>query len=290
MHWSSRCKDEVAPGILVGQGKNCHWLMCKMKTADNDALPPDYERELRREFDETQAGNELDAELRNISGKVLADLFSFERWPEGNIVHRFKYDPSRHEIHCAIDFGLNHPHILWISHDPTVLDPSVTPLDVVVDEFSLDGPNLDQVMAVLHQQEAVWGRPYSYFYPDPSSTSKHERRVLATEFPHVQQRRYSKASYLDTHWGIHVLRSRLKNALGGRRLAFSSDLLELPGNRSPEGRGILNCLANYDYERGRDGRPKERFRDDNWYTHGIDALRYYVTHMYPGRGDSPSFV
>ena len=253
-----------------------------MRTADNDALPDDYEEELRGEYDEDFAAQELDAELRALHGKVYSDLFELLPYPQGNLT-RFEFDPSRHEMHVAIDWGVAYPHVLWIAHIPENRGIKGAITDVIVDEFCLNDASTETVLDILEEQEGEWGRPYSYFYPDPKG--RHENYLLGDRFPHVPQKKYFKSFFTEIRWGVYITRSRLRNARSERRLCVSADLLGTPANRSPEGRGIINCFMNYDYERDRSGKAKDRFRDDSWYVHGVDAVRYYLSHQYPGRND-----
>jgi hypothetical protein len=284
MNWARRCKTEIAPGVKIGTGKFSEWLFCHMGSADNDALPDDYVEELFGEYDPEFAKQELGGEITSVHGKVYSDLVSLDPWPYGSVV-KFDFDPFKHELHCAIDWGLAYPHVLWIAHDPSETVRRGGLPDVIIDELCLDNISDDEVIDTIKAQEGQWGRPYKQFYPDPRGVS--ENRKLAEAYPHVPMKRYTQAHLVSIRWGVYVVRGRILNGRGDRRLAISDQLLSTPGNMSPEGRGIVNGLLNYDYVRHRDGKAKDKFKDDSWYIHGCDALRYYLTHQYPLRNTGP---
>lgn len=280
MHWATRCKRELLPGVFSGSGVNSNYLMVKMRTKDNDALPEDYERDRREHYDPMFARQELDGEMVDLEGKVFSDVYHPDLWPRGNHTRNFRYNPQQHEMHVAIDWGLQYPHVLWIAHIPgNAVDPNL-PTDVIVDEFCKDGAGFEEIIAVLKAREKKWGRPYDAFYPDPSG--RQENRELKSHFRDVEQKKYRQRDLREIRFGIFVLRGRLKNGYGARRMLIHGSVLDSAENRSVEGRGIANALSSYDYSRTRDGKAKVEFKDDSWYVHGVDTLRYYTTHQYPG--------
>ena len=262
MYWRDRCKHEVLPGIFIGSGQFSEWLMVKMRTGDNSANPRDYESDARADYDKRFAAQELDA----------------------------GFDPRFHELHVAIDWGLRYPHVLWFARDRAAAEDQRIPSDVIIDEFCEDDATVDQVLQVLADRQETWGRPYDCFYPDPAG--KQENHILRKKFPGVDVRRFRKTEHRAIRWGVFVMRGRLLNGAGHRRLLIAERVAKMPANRHPEGRGICNGLRFYDFARTRQGMIKQgEFRDDSWYVHGVDCARYYLTQMYSDdRGPMPRMI
>lgn len=287
VHWVNRCKLEIAPGIFIGRGKFAQWLMVKMRTADNDAQPLDYESDARADYDPKFAAQELDAEFVDLEGKVFSDVYRHDNYPLGNLTRNFRFDPKMHELHVAIDWGLVYPHVLWIAHIPDLVD-SYQPCDVVIDELCEDGILVDDVIDTLKQKEKEWGRKYDAFYPDPSGRA--ENRLLRMQFKGSDLLMHSKRSLRAIRWGVFIMRSRLRNAANARRFLISDRVAKMPQNSHPEGRGICNGLKFYDYSRSRDGKARDDFKDDSWYVHAVDTARYYLAFKYRLGGDNITII
>lgn len=288
LDWLNKCTVELAPGVWSGTGQDSEWLLVKMRTSHNTALPDDYETGYRRDMDPKWASQELDAEFVELSGKVFGDVFSLDAWPKGNIIHHWRFEPGRHEIHVAIDWGLAYPHVLWIAHDPEQRDSYSAPTDVIFAEYCVDEIPYHKVIDLLLATEKDYGQKYRALYPDPSGSE--ENRDLIRAFPGYSIHRYYKTALRDIRWGIFVMRSRFLNGIGQRRLAITAELARSVHNRSSEGRGIVQGALNYDYARTREGKAKDTYKDDSWYIHGVDGCRYYLTHQHPTRTEGICIV
>jgi len=91
----------------------------------------------------------------------------------------------------------------------------------------------------------------------------------------------------DIAFGVELCKRRLLSANGKKRTLFAANLLRQPQNRG-KGRGIILSLENYKYQSSRDGFAwRDKFVDDSWHNHAVDAWRYYIINRYkdsPGRG------
>ncbi len=83
--------------------------------------------------------------------------WSEKEWPDGNLVRGWKYDPSRHSVRLAIDFGRNWPAVLFIASDRTGLD-------VVFDELCPDRVEIDKLAHLILRK----GWPRTLVHQKPS--------------------------------------------------------------------------------------------------------------------------
>ncbi len=77
--------------------------------------------------------------------------------------------------------------------------------------------------------------------------------------------------------GIEVVRSRLLNAEGRRRMYFDSSLV-LPGHTS---RNVIRAMQGYRYPERKPGQPIKSNPVHDETSHVQDALRYVCVNLYP---------
>lgn len=283
MEWENRCTKELSPGIRVGTGQHSGWCIVTMSTMQNDANAENFASALEELLDPIEADRQLRGMLVDVEGRAFSDVWSDEWFPAGNVIKNWSFNRKVHELHVAIDWGDRYQHVLFIAHDPEAVSDYDKPTDIIFDELvteDLAAPEL--IEHIARKCEAIGKRP-TCFYPDPSGDAKEENQDLASEprFRGITIKTYRASRFRRVKWGYYVTRARMKNAKGQRRLVVTSELTHSTWNRQPRMRGIRNCIINWDWERTRDGIAKSKLKDDSWWIHGIDALRYYLTHMYP---------
>lgn len=281
MEWENRCDIEIMPGIRVGTGINSGWLMVHLTTAQNTANPEDFAEALLDVYDAKYAEQELAGKFIDLEGRAFSDVWSMDHWPHGNIMPRFAFDPNLHELEIAIDWGDRYFHALFNAYDPeSVNDPDACP-DVIFDELVEEDLGDDEFIELIVDRCSRLGVKPARLYPDPEGRESNDLLMTHPFFKRSVVMLYKKSKYRRVKWGYYVARSRMRNAKGLRRLCISAELAQSKNNRDPRQRGILQGILNFDWQRTRQGHAKSELKDDSWYIHGVDALRYLLTHKYP---------
>ena len=281
MEWENRCTKELAPGVRVGTGQHSGWLIVTMATAANDANAANFAAALEELLDPVEADRQLRGMLVDVEGRAFSDVWSDEWHPNGNVLRGWSFDRRKHELHVAIDWGDRYQSALFIAHDPEAVGDYDKPTDIIFDELVTDDlSDMELIEAIARKCEAIGKRPRS-FYPDPSAPDENAALAGDKRFRGIPIKTWRNSKHRRVKWGYYIARARMKNAKGQRRLVVTSELTHNAWNRQSRMRGICNCIRNWDWERTRDGVAKSNLKDDSWWIHGIDALRYYLTHQYP---------
>jgi hypothetical protein len=280
LRWATNCTHEVAPGVRVGVGDAANHLLITMKTSENTSLDPAYLKELRASYDPQMAKRELDAELVELGRGVFAQCFRQEKWPEGNILHGFKFDKTKYELWIGIDWGSEYPHCLFCAHDPNAGEDDWT--DCIFDELCMDGLSEARMFAILHRKLKDLGltRPHTFV---PDKAGKGEIIQLRKSFPGCRIRTIRDDRMDESiRFGTWIVRGRLLNGADQRRLVFAEKLLTQPQNVSANGRGIIRGMIEADYPRDREGRVKQEiYLDESHLVHGLDVTRYLMVVLHP---------
>tara|TARA_B100000029_G_C17562778_1_gene953994 strand:+ start:201 stop:1601 length:1401 start_codon:yes stop_codon:yes gene_type:complete len=226
---------------------------------------------------EAMASTMSDYERRQqIEAELLADensVFAHEFDEVASMAHHWTYKRGQGQWRLAIDWGGSY-HCLIIHHDPS------TEMDVVVDEVIADGiQDIDFINLITERCKNHWG-------VQPADIAKvvcdyNPRDACRAAYGRWRGRVFHRRvrDNQDRWSRINTLRWRLCEAgTGTRRLLFAPHLRKTQSNR-----GILRCFANYALqERWIQGERvvTDRPIQESPFSHGVDALGYYVWNLY----------
>ena len=210
-------------------------------------------------------------------------------WPEGNIVRGWKYDPSRHTVRLAIDFGRRHPAVLFIASED---DKN---LDVVFDELAPDNVDIDHLVHLILRKG--WPRAHAASRPsdvavlidtasgDPMGTVQKGQTGtnIGEDAVHYLRRppgnggigvniRYTwDKAKRDIAAGIRRTARRIRGVDGARTLACTEECWKR-GMQGKERRTFARMICELGYEPGNNiyGKGEKAGEHD----HIADALRY----------------
>lgn len=289
-HFVEQC-DWIGVEKRCGSARNADYDMVASTTWDNvEHLGLSYIQRMLTGKSKRQIRQQLHADVLDFKGAVYSDAFS----SGASMAHGWTAAAMRAkgiEVHLAIDWGPNYPHVLWIAYDPD-LD-----VDVVFDEFCDDGLHPRELLEAAEQQGiANWGLhrwDYAGVHADRNpqsavnvayaffgrSDSESVRRRRTSQWVPVATRRVRGTD--DLREGIDVVSARLRDHDDTRRLFFAPHL-----ERTPSTRRIVQCMRLYAWREFTAG--SAAVLDDvrpvkGLYDHGPDALRYYAWPRYWAR-------
>jgi hypothetical protein len=245
----------------------------------NKLLDPVYFRHMKDKYSEDWWRQEVLAQMIEGGGTVYGQIFA--RPTHGthfDLKRELSRDPTgrRWKLYSAIDWGDHYNHLLTFAYD------SYNDQDILCDEYVYDHPG-----SVAHAVEAFAKRILSYgrypksIYTDPTGKKWNIglKNRLKDKVPVFYLRTHK---YRDIAFGVELVKRRLRAASGRKRLFVAKSVIDSKDNRiGTRGRGIVNSLEKYRYEQTRDGMAyRDKYRDDNWHTHAVDTLRYYIINRY----------
>ena len=224
-------------------------------------------------------------------GGLVCRSWSEEPWSRapyegGNILYGWKYDSSKHTCRLAIDFGKQHPAVLFIAHDPSLK------VDVIFDQICpLRRTDEDELVGLILQK--AWPRKYWASKPkgspialdaasgDPMGTHPTDKKGLdAISQLLLPPRQGGVGLFVEYSFdpvkrtianGIRRTNRRICDHLGNRKLVaeegfWKRDLAD------KNGRGIAQSITRLTYKEGTNDYPKGPKADE--LDHVYDALRY----------------
>ena len=212
-------------------------------------------------------------------GAVLSD-WSTSPWPRGNLAPEGWRPPDGAITRVAMDFGIRHPVLLAITHDPE-LDADVVWLDVAPD----DATTVDVCRLALRDLwPAAYGRRDGRVPLHRGSGDKAggNRNTMGTsDFAEVQKRpeegglgislrRTTIGERVDVIEGLKVLQRRVLDPHTGKRHLLCCPRLWRAGLDAPH-RSLAKSVLGYRWSAGARG---DVVLKDGIHDHHIDALRY----------------
>lgn len=260
---------------------NPHYCYSQVPTFQNILLPPGYCDRMKEEYSEDFYRQEVLAEIVEGSGTVFGRMFS-------RTTHMVEFDLAREvrrksdawDIYVSIDWGDVYNHAIYVAHHRE------KELDFVFGELLKDNGTIDQFREELAEDVRKFPKMPKQIFTDPTGQSYNGklRKLLKYKVPVNYDWR---TNVRDIAFGVELCKRRLLSANGKKRTLFAANLLRQPQNRG-KGRGIILSLENYKYQSSRDGFAwRDKFVDDSWHNHAVDAWRYYIINRYkdsPGRG------
>lgn len=259
---------------------NKKYVYSQVPTFSNILLPAGYCARMKDEYSDDFYRQEVLAEVVDGSGTVFGRMF-------GRTTHMVEFDISRElrrkseawDLFVSIDWGDVYNHAVYIAHHRE------SDVDFVFGERLLDHATVDQFRELVVEDIRKFPKQPKTIFTDPTGNQYNAklRTMLGRKVPvHYEWR----TNVRDIAFGVELCKRRLQSASGKKRMLFSADLLRSPNNRG-NGRGIILSLENYKYQSSRDGFSyRDKFADNSWHNHAIDAWRYYVINRYqdsPGR-------
>lgn len=266
-HWIREAKRRRAGGQRV--------VIIRARTRDNPLVSPSYLENLRAGH--SPAGYLCiigEADAMPLEGAIY-DTWSEDPWPRGNVIDGFQVDP-RLPVVCAIDFGRNHPAVLWIQ--PRVIDGEH--VDVIFDELVAPKTLTPGLIQLIRQR----GHPISYVVCDPAGSAKNVQTgqsdidllrrpvdapgALGGGLGVPVRFTYDDARTSITA-GIYRVQAAILAADGRRRLACTREVWER-GRQAEQ--SLYRTIQQYEW--GAHGEPLKGDRGHHA-DHIGDALRYY---------------
>lgn len=234
------------------------------------SMPSAYEVDICRGLSPREMKQQLWAEVLSFEGAVYAQEFDSvasmarnwrPRWRTGDGV-----------IVIAIDWGPNYPHALF-------LDCGSGDQDVVFDEVCEDGLShksfIHRIKKRLKTKWSIDPKDVAELHADPNP--EEACIELRRHFRGGRVKAIRGRIHQDVMSSINVVRGRLVDTGGNRRLFFAPDL-----HHTPSRRRILQCMLLYKW-RERSTQQGTVFLDKPLkalHDHGADALRYAMNNRY----------
>lgn len=233
----------------------------------NPFLPPGFVARMRANYSDREIRQEIYGEILDNEGTVYAEAYREEVHVRPFELPRRRDGSVLGEVYVAIDWGYNHPAVLFIHHDVE------TGIDTVFHEFVED--HMDHwslIQTVVQETEKQWHFKLKAAYPDPNPKAAVEQLVAAYKggLPCI----YILGDDQDIRTGVDIVRGRFMPAEGRPKLFISSALRETRSRR-----GLLKALKAYQW-RAHDGEATDRPDKDGVNDHVCDALRYYCLNRY----------
>lgn len=262
-----------------------------MSSSENPYLPDWYVPDLRAQMSERNFAIRVDAKVFAESGAIFADYLKFEDWDPahkttcGNLL---RWRPSNDlPIWIAIDWGYNHPHLLWIQGPGIIGGQPET--SVVFHEHAPDQASLEDLVRYVRDYHRKTGLGLAGFVVDPGGeTSAKGRRMFTEAFgcnrpggPKMTAP-WGHEGDRNINVGLEVLRVLLRRGDQTRRLLFAKNSLDLriQTDRHGSRRNLLMCLARGYRWREVHGITGSVPNKDGVHDHAVDALRYWAVKMH----------
>jgi len=253
------------------------YSLFQMSTRDNPVFDASYVDSLLSNYSTDEAKQELDGEILTLAGSVFGHVFS----PIHNVIP-FVVDPGKHGLVAAIDHGSNYPYCALIARHT---DATGQPADCVIAEFVKDGiRGVQEIVWWLEQRmRELKASKLLAIYPDPDKQYRRENALLATHFK-CPVHAYETRDYRNISWGTGLVKARLQDAKGDRHLFVSRDLAAQDQNTAVNGRGCVRGFVSQEWAENRSSKNVFEELSDQWKdqpgTHGMDAIRYFISHEY----------
>jgi hypothetical protein len=260
----------------------------RISTRDNQGnLSPLYIRNLEKTFSPKTCRSVIEGEF------VLADGRVFESYdPEKHLLDDYRPRDAWNTV-LWIDFGIRQASVLFAQETPAYPVPAIRggtgimlPPNslIVLDELQPDNTSTERMLPMI--EKIMKEREIGYIskiYCDPAGRARDEAsdntsvRVLQKAFGCRVDSETGDLRHIPT--GVAMVESMLQPLDGEPRLYFDRRLTR-PDRKTPGNdfsRGVIPMLQCYAYRDRREGHPTSNIpKDDGYYEHVADALRYGV--------------
>ena len=264
----------IVDHMLSQAAQSDDFQVVKMPTILNAAnLSPTYIQDLMIGCSRTEVLQQLYGEVLKFEAAIYGDEFCHV----ASIAKDWKFRQSDDcEYYLAVDHGPNNASCLFIEHHPS-LD-----LDIVFDELHGNFDDMSNCRRAIKQAKINWGLDARDFcvYVDPNPITA--VRVWRSKFPgRVYYTRRPAACNIVN--GIQVVRGRLLDMNGDRRLLFAPRLRNTPSERR-----ILQCMLLYKWREKAGGDAGGQYflsqpTVNRPFVHAAAALRYYCLRYFGTR-------
>jgi len=275
----SRCPDVtayVSPDETLEDAQTTGVARIHTTTLDNAALEDEYAEGLAGIFSPDEYAQEVLGQIIAVRGSVFGSCFSLT-----DNVRKFA-PGSASEYRLAVDHGSNYPYACLVARDT---DEHGEPRDTIIDEFTEnDIRSVHQIIWWAQGRMRHWGiSKLAAVYPDPDRQYRKENLALQKAFG-CPVYGYSSKEHRSISWGTGLVKARLLDARDRRHLFVAHHLISKPQNTAATGRGCVRGFMTQEWAEKRVGRNALEELTDQWKdqpgTHGMDAIRYLVSHEY----------
>jgi len=266
-----------------------YWIRGDVSSYANPFSDHKHWDNMKSEYSPDEFEREVMGAQTALGGSVYGSFFS----PKDSIAHHLRSTEDvkrmvqrggQYSILGGVDWGPRYSNLIVILRD------ELNDVDTVIDELILDDKSLDQSVGMIAERclscASRFGVSMRGCAVDPSGRAWNDqfrRKVrptihVAFNLCHAEQ---------EIVYGVELVKRRLLAADGHRRLMFAGYLQRTQDN-GPRGRGILQGVQRYKHSQTMDGAFRSKPKDDEYWVHQCDGLRYVYLNFPADRIVDPS--